>query len=57
MSTLVEKNIINENKKHKKNYVSQPDIKKDASMKPLPQVESEIKASWCDEHVLDDFRW
>lgn len=58
MSTLVNKNINQqeEQKSVKKSYVSQP-RKKEALAKGLPMHESEIKAAWQDEHVLDDFRW
>ena len=58
MSTLVNKNIIKqeEQKSVKKSYVSQPQ-KKDALQKVAPAYESEMKATWQDEHVLDDFRW
>ena len=58
MSTLVNKNINQqeEHKSIKKSYVSKPS-KKEALSKVMPAHESEIKAAWQDEHVLDDFRW
>lgn len=58
MSTLINKNI-NQQEEHKgvkKSYVSQPN-KKDALHKVMPSHESEMKATWQDEHALDDFRW
>ena len=59
MSTLANKNNVKELEEHKgvkKNYVSQPN-KKDSLSKLMPSFESEMKASWQDEHVLDDFCW
>ncbi len=58
MNTLANQNI-NQKEEHKgvkKSYVSQPS-KKESLSKVMPSHESEIKAAWQDEHVLDDFRW
>ena len=62
MKSLVKENIINDQQQSKivkKSYVSQPITKKaeEAVHKTLPHHESEMCAAWCDEHVLDDFRW
>ena len=46
-----------ENKLGKKNYMSQPNNPKEGLNINIPHHESEISASWLDEHVLDDFRW
>lgn len=58
MSTLTNKNINQQEelKGIKKSYVSQPN-KKESLSKVMPKHESEMKASWQDEHILDDFRW
>lgn len=59
MGLLVDKKQKNnaENKLNKKNYVSQPSKQKEPLHVNIPHQESELKAAWCDEHVLDDFRW
>lgn len=58
MNTLTNKNINQqeEYKSTKKSYVSQPK-KNETLQKDLVVHESEMKASWQDEHILDDFRW
>ena len=56
MSTLVNNINLQEQKHSKKSYVSQP--KKETGLqKDANGLESELKATWQDEHVLDDFRW
>lgn len=58
MNTLTNKNINQqeEYKSTKKSYVSQPK-KNETLQKDFVVHESEMKASWQDEHILDDFRW